>query len=173
MLLDVEMTVMLEKAKDAFALMCTTSGLKPKVVIELAELYLKLVKVNPAIVQAHAVQLNKEIPVIYPYHRVSIEYYPMHEKDLQFRKEGLFHGIVPKYIVMVLCSNLAFHGELSKNSFNFKHYNVKSVSLRKDRSIVPYEDFTPNFKEKSCLMEYLPLFQSNGLFGNDVTLPIT
>lgn len=170
---NIELGVTLEKSKDAFALMCSPTSLKPKVVIENAYLHLKLVKVHPLVMQDHMITLSKEIPAVYPFNRVEIQYLPMKEKDTEFRKEGLFHGYVPKYITMVICSNLAFHGDYTKNPFNFKHYNLKSVCLKKDRNPIPYEEFRPDFKAKKCLKEYISILQSNNLLGKDAALPFS
>ena len=57
--------------------------------------------------------------------------------------------------------------------FNFKHFNVNYVHLSKDRSNAPYPRFEPNFVKNDVLLEYLSLFQSNGLLGKNTVLPIS
>ena len=57
--------------------------------------------------------------------------------------------------------------------FNFKHFNVNYVHLSKDRSNAPYPRFEPNFVKNDVLLEYLSLFQSNGLLGKKTMFPIS
>ena len=127
---------------------------------------LKIVKVNQQVIQQHVEVLSREIPAIYPVNRVVMEYISMKANDKELIKEELFHGRVPKYLLMAMVPKAAFYGDYTKNPFNFKPFNLSSLSLKKDREIFPYEAFKPDFKNKKCLREYISLFQSNGLFGN-------
>ena len=134
------------RAKDAFATFNANPLIKPKVVIQEATLHLLALKTNPAIMQFHAVQLARGIPAIYEFNRVEIDTIPIREKTTSEVKEDLFHGRVPKYLVMAMVSNSAFHGDYTLNPFNFKHYGVKSLLLTRDAENIPYERFEPDFK---------------------------
>jgi hypothetical protein len=117
--------------------------------------------------------LSREIPAIYPVNRVQIEYISVKANDKELIKEELFHGRVPQYLLMAMVPKAAFYGDYTKNPFNFKPFNLSSLSLKKDREIFPYEAFKPDFKNSKCQREYISLFQSNGLFGKDAQLTIS
>ena len=121
----------------------------------------------------HAMALNKDLGAIYPVNGVVVDYIPMKTNDKELRKDELFHGAVPKYLIMAIVGKTAFHGDYAKNPYNFKHYNLSSLCLKKDREIFPYETFSPDLKGKNCLREYISLYQRNGLLGKDADLPIT
>ena len=169
----VDFLLRLERAKDAFAIFNANPLIKPKVVIQEATLHLLALKTNPAIMQFHAVQLARGIPAIYEFNRVEIDTIPIREKTTSEVKEDLFHGRVPKYLVMAMVSNSAFHGDYTLNPFNFKHYGVKSLLLTRDAENIPYERFEPDFKTGNCLREFMSLYQSNDVMGKNAILPIT
>ena len=82
--------------------------------------------------------------------------------------------MVPKYVVMVMVDNSAFHGNYAKNPFNFKNYNINSLELKLDGETVEFGDaLKPDFKNRDVLREYLSLYQSNALVGRAAELPIS
>ena len=169
----VDLRVKLERAKDAFALFSTVIGLKPKIVIDECELQLLTVKVNPKVLQAHAQNLARNLPIFYELNRIEMEMIPIKEKSTGDVKESLFYGRIPKYLLMVMVGNTAFDGDYTLNPYNFKHFNIKYLHLTRDKESVPFEKFEPNFSTGDCLKEYMSLFQSNDLLGRNAVLPIT
>jgi hypothetical protein len=169
----VKLEIILDRAKDSLAIFCKNSTLKPKVEILLAHLQLRTVKVHPDIMSSHIQIMSKDIPVTYPINRVEISYDTMKTGDKDFINEQMFHGRIPKYLVMAMVSKTAFHGDYTKNPFNFKHFNLSSLSLKKNKELCPYEEFKPDFKAKKCIREYISLYESNGIFGKDATIPIS
>ena len=169
----VDLMVKLERAKDAFAIFNTNAALKPKVVIVEAILHLLTIKVNPGIFELHARVLAEGKPVIYNVNKTVIVTFPIRMGDKEFEKEDLFYGKVPKYLLMAMVSNTAFHGDYACNPFNFKNYNLISLMLTRDGERVPFEMFKPDFKNGNTLREYMSLFQSNNLLGKNAVLPIT
>jgi hypothetical protein len=162
-----------ERAKDVFCIFNNVSTLKPKVVIKAMELQLMPVKVHPEVVAQHAHALSSGLPALYPIQRVEIENMICRKDSMGETKEFLFHGKIPKYIVMLMVANTAMNGDYSKNPFNFKPFNVSYVHLTRDRANVPFPPFEPNFNNNSVLQEYLSLFQSNGVLGKNTVLPIS
>src|SRR5271156_1317470 len=161
-----------ERAKDTFSIFNNTATLRPKVVIQSMKIQMQVVKVHPEGIRQHAEMLSRGIPALYQLQRVEIDSFVVKKDSSGDYKEFLFHGKVPKYIIMVMVANSAMSGNYTKNPFNFKHFNVSYVHLTKDRSNALFEPFEPNFS-KDVLQEYLSLFQSNGLLGKNTTLPIS
>ena len=169
----VDFQLRLERAKDAFAIFNANNLLKPKVVIQEATLHLLTLKVNPTVLQHHALALARGLPAIYEFNKVEIDTIPIRDKSTGEVKEDLFHGRVPKYLIMFMVSNSAFHGDYALNPYNFKHYGVKSLLLTRDAENIPYERFEPDFKTGNCLREFMSLYQSNDLLGKNAILPIS
>jgi hypothetical protein len=162
-----------ERAKDVFSIFTNSATLKPKVVIESMELQLMPVKVNPEVMLQHAQIMSGGAPALYPIQRVEIDNMICRKDSKGESKDFLFHGHVPKYLVMVMVSNNAMTGDYAKNPFNFKHFNLSYVHLTKDRNNVPFPPFEPNFARGAVLSEYLSLLQSNGVLGKNTVLPIS
>ena len=169
----VDVTVRLEKAKHSFAILNYDKELKPKVVITEAKLSFKTVQVNASVFDLHMAGLQKEIPATYPINRIVLETMSAKEKDFYISKEFLFHGTVPKYLLVSMINSVSFYGDFSKNPYNFQNYKIKYLHLTKDGKSVSYEPFEPDFSNKNYLREYLSIFQSNGILGSNAQLPIS
>src|SRR5271156_4186588 len=168
----VDFAVRLERAKDAFAIFNTNALLKPKIVIKEAVLHLLALKVNPAIMQHHMQNIARGLPAIYEFNKNEIYTVPVLSNTTEGVKEELFYGRVPKYLMMFMVSNKAFHGDYNSNPFNFKHYALKSLLLTREGENIPYERFHPDFKSGNVLREFMSLYQSNALMGKNAILPI-
>jgi hypothetical protein len=169
----VDFVLKLERAKDSFAIFNANTSLKPKVKIVDARLHLLTIKVNPAILQQHALTLARGIPAIYEFHKTEIDILHLKTNTTEETKDELFRMRVPNYLVMFMVSNSAFHGDYSKNPFNFRHYGLKSLHLTRDDESVPYERFEPDFKNGNCLKEFMAQYQSSDLLGKNGILPIS
>ena len=143
-----------ERAKDVFSVFTNSATLKPKVVIESMEIQLMPVKVNPEIMLQHAQAMSGGAPALYPIQRVEIDNMICRKDSKGESKDFLFHGHVPKYLVMAMVSNNAMNGDYAKNPFNFKHFNLSYVHLTKDRNNAPFPPFEPNFARGAVLSEY-------------------
>src|SRR5438552_6320081 len=170
---NVRMRIKLIKAAYAFAISCHITGERPKFVIESAKLYFKRVRVHPSILQNIGTNLARGVPVLYPINRVCIVTIPVAANSLDISKEQLFYGRVPKIVVMSMVDNDAMSGMYTKNPFNFKHNDVKHIDLRIGGASKPLLPLTPNFDGKSCLREYMSLFESMSILGKDARLPFT
>jgi hypothetical protein len=169
----VDIRIKLERAKDALALLSTIPNGKPRIEIVKATLNVLQVKVHPSILQEQMTMLAHNTPMIYPVNRIEMHIESLKEKTIGDVKDNLFHGKVPKYIVMAMTSTAAFYGDYTKNPFNFKHYNMESLHLTRDGESVMFEKMEFSFKNEKILKEYMSLYQSNNMLGKNASLPIT
>ena len=95
------------------------------------------------------------------------------ENSLGDKKDFLFSGQVPLYVIMVMVANSAMNGDYKKNPFNFKFFNATYIALTKDREPAPFPPFEPDFANNDYLQEYVSVLQSNGLLGKNCVLPFT
>ena len=133
----VDIQLRLESSKDAFAIVSTNNLLKAKIVILEARLHLLTIKTNPDVLSAHALILAGGTPAIYEYKKLVIHTLPIKENTKNYDKDDVFRGRVPNFLIIFMVSNSAFHGDYTLNPFNFKHYNLTSLSLTRDKENVP------------------------------------
>jgi len=160
----------LERSKDIFSIFNANAKIKPKYIIESAFLELLTVKVNPQIMNFHAQTLAGGVPAEYPFHRIEMDTMTIRENTQGDKKDFLFGGQIPKYVIMVMVANGAMNGDYKKNPYNFKFFNANWIELTKDRQPCPFPPFEP---DSSYLQEYMSVFQSNGLLGKNNVLTFT
>ena len=170
---DVGFKLRLVRNKDAFCLMSSIANATYKLQIVECKLYVRKVKLNPAVFVAHAKAL--EIGnAKYPLHRIVCKTFTVPQGNLNFTQENVFSSQLPTRLVIGLVDNDAFNGSYTKNPFNFKHYNLSNLNLYLDgqqsHQIKPLE---MNFVEKQYITGYLSLFAGVEKLhrdeGNDIT----
>ena len=120
------MHLKLEHAKDNFSIFCANALLKPKVS---AFLNLLAVKVHSETIDYHVDMLRKGDPAEYPYHRIEMDVMTIKEGTQGEKKDLLFGGGVPKYVIMVMVANSSMNGDYKKNPYNFKFFNANFIEL--------------------------------------------
>src|SRR5271156_4086293 len=88
-----------ERAKDTFAIFNNSATLKPKV--KSINIQMQIVQLHPEVVHQHAEMLSRGIPALYPMQRVEIDSFVVMKDSTGDYKDLLFHGKVPKYIIMI------------------------------------------------------------------------
>lgn len=154
----VNVRIRLTKSKDHFALQLP-SGVKDdgshnfKVSIIQCMLYVRRVKVHPAVEEGHKVGLQKK-NAVYPYTKTKTLYYQVPAGTQSFIKENLFSsGKIPKFIVVAMIKSDAFNGKLDAVPFHFEHFNVNQVALYRDGQAVPYKrPYLPSFTANNKLI---------------------
>ena len=162
----VQLSVKLFQHDDSFRLFSGTGDYK----VEIVDAVLKVchIKVNPHIILAHNNQLKKT-PAIYPFWRSDIKTYAISAGNLTYAQDDLFQGLVPNKMIVAFTSSAAYTGDITKNPFNFHHFNLNYLELSVDgRSVpgVPFQPiFTPHtddgYSSSGYVHEYLSLFKNN------------
>lgn len=159
----VEMCVKLVKAKNEFHLVGDHNA---HIEIIDAELFVRKVKINPSILLAHARALNIT-SAKYPITRVEIKTFTI-GKDIQSKSiDNLFIGQMPKRCIIGMVDSTAFNGALSKNPFNFEHFNMNYFSMYLDSIQIPSKPLTPDFKLGQYTRAYYSLFEGSGVYFSD------
>ena len=127
-------------------------------------LNLCLVTVNPEIMVAQREVMNIA-PVVYPFYRSDIKTFSIAKSEMNLTSENLFNSRIPHKLMVGIVTSKAFNGDLTKNPFNFQHFNLKQIILTVDGNSVPMEGgFKPNFragKAELWMKEYLALNGEN------------
>ena len=176
-----DLKVVLNRSYNEFCLMDKNSSSKnPKV--ELTDVVLKIrkVKVNQAIRDSTEVLL-KQTPAIYPVRRVVCKALSIAPGLPNVRLDNILSGLVPTSFVFGLVDSNAYTGEYSKNPFNFKHYDVSTITLSVNGEEIPFKQLrlkfptTANVRDKSVdfLQAYNTLFSGTGKMFSNMGLDIT
>ena len=178
-----DLKVVLNRSYNEFCLMdVNKSGSKVNPKVELTDVVLKIrkVKVDQAIRDSTEVLL-KQTPAIYPIRRVVCKALSIAPGLPNVRQDNIFSGLVPTSFVFGLVGSNAYTGDYVKNPFNFKHYDVSTVTLSVNGEEIPFKQLrlkfpsTTNVREKSVdfLQAYNTLFSGTGKMFSNMGLDIT
>ena len=178
-----DLKVVLNRSYNEFCLMDKNSTPKnPKV--ELTDVVLKIrkVKVDQAIRDSTEVLL-KQTPAIYPVRRVVCKALSIAPGLPNVRLDNIFSGLVPTSFVFGLVDSNAYTGEYGKNPFNFKHYDISTVTLSVNGEEIPFKQLRLKFpnpsdtesKKKTVdyIQAYNTLFSGTGKMFSNMGLDIT
>jgi hypothetical protein len=143
-----------------------------KVVIEKAVLYMRKVRISPSVINGHEAGLLKH-NAIYPIQRCEVISHTVPIGSQCYEKGDLFHGQMPKLVVIGLVSNSAYAGNYTQNPFRFHHFDVTRVSLTREGENAVFKPFEPDFGNAQCIREYMSLFQSMEYYNRDESCDIT
>ena len=148
----VDLKVVLNRSSNAFCLMSSARDADFK--INLVDVYLKVrkVRVNPSITLAHEVALKKG-PAVYPIRRTECKSFIVPAGNPSLQKDNVFNGFVPKSFVFGLVESTAFNGNFQRNPFNFKHFNMSSVSITINGEAIPFKPIQLSFGANKRFIE--------------------
>ena len=119
---EVDVRLKLFQSKQDFRLMSSVAGKKYKVIITEVMLKAAMVGIHPDILKSHARTL-KDKPAIYPFNRTDVKTFAVPKGQYNVNLDDIFQGKIPNRLVLGMVSADAYAGDLTKNPFNFKHYN--------------------------------------------------
>ena len=139
----VQITIKLFQSSDAFRLMSANGAAYS---VEIVDAILKVchVKVMPSVLVAQDEILLKT-PAVYPMWKSDIKTYTIAEGFDTFSIDDMYHGQVPARLYVGLTSNSAYHGDFSKNPFNFWHYFLTRLEFTVEGVSRPTVAFAPNY----------------------------
>lgn len=166
MLNGVDVKIRLIPSKNAFNLIAhdPTQGFKS--VITHASLFVRKVKLNPAVTLAHEKALERGTAK-YPVKRVVQKTFAIPTGNLGAVQDNLFLTQTPTKLVLGLVSSEAFNGRYNSNPFNFQTFHLSYFSLYLDGKQIPAKALTPNFDERLYVRSYHSLMLATGLINRD------
>ena len=133
-----------------------------RAIITRASLFVRKLKLNPAVGLAHEKTLLKATAK-YPIKRVVIKTFSIPTGNFGIIQDNLFLSQTPTRLVMGVVRTSAFNGSYTENPFNFQNYDINFVSLYLDGKAVPAKPLTPNFAGRAYVRSYHSLMSSLGL----------
>lgn len=162
----VDLKLKLNPSKDSFNLIAHDPNSGFKTVITQASLFVRKVKLNPAIALAHEKALERG-NAKYPMKRVTVKTFSIATGMLSHTQDNLFLSQTPSRIVIGLVESASFNGAANKNPFNFKPFGLSFLSLNLDGRQVPSKALTPDFTERNFVRSYFETAVGLGLINKD------
>ena len=139
----VHVRVRLTRASSNFSLTYASGDTEPednswKIVITKAILYVRRVKVHPAVIKAHNFGLQTK-NALYPYTRTKVISFVVPHGSSTYFKDNIFSSnLLPKIVVIGLVKGSAFSGTVKHRSLWFANHSVTRVDLLRNGQSLPY-----------------------------------
>ena len=158
----VDVKLRLTPAKNAFCLLQFGENPDAKTIITHASLFVRKVKLNPAVVIAHAKALDRGTAK-FPVNRAVIKTFTVPKGSYDVVKDNLFLNQTPNRLVLALVDSEAFNGSYTTNPFHFHHHNINFIGLTVDGKPLPAKPLTPDFTTGRFVRSYLTTLQASGI----------
>ena len=152
--------------------MMTAANSSGKVQILSMLMWVRKVRLTSTVLNAINQRLNTETAK-YPLRRVEVKTFTIARGTQSKIEDHLFHGQMPKRIVLGLVDNAGFNGDPIKNPFNFQHAEVKKLEVSINGETIMSRPFEPDFGNNMYLRSYLSLYQGLGKLGYDWAPDVT
>ena len=162
----VDVKIRLIPSKSAFNLMAHDHAHGYKSSITHASLFVRKVKLNPAVALAHEKALEKGT-AHYPLKRVTQKTFAIPAGNLSAVQDNLFLNQTPTKIVVGMVSSESFNGRYNKNPFNFQTFHLSYLSVIVDGKPVPAKALTPDFDRQLYVRSFHSLMLAAGLANQD------
>ena len=123
--------IVLHRNSPEFALLCSGAFAGERYQIKIEDCFLRLfkLKINPAILMVHGKILNT-IPAKYPYIKSETKVANVASGQTVFLWDYVNSNFVPNLIVIGFVKGSAVLGDVSKNTFNFEHFDLRQISVK-------------------------------------------
>jgi len=141
-----------------------SGGLKPKVEITDASLYIRKCTINPSVLLAHAKMLQDGTTAKWPMRKVELYNYSIAQGVQRTSLEGLFQQRIPSRIILGFLESTAFNGDVTKSPYNFKNFGLNMVSFSIDGQIINGKPLTPDFTNGHYMESFCNSYINTGNF---------
>lgn len=166
----ISLRIKFERMKDDFVLMAASGEYKLQLLS--STLYVRKVNVAASVILAHEKALTKGVMKL-PIRRVEVKTFAL-SKDLQSHTiSNAFLSELPSRVIIGLVSNESYNGKISKNPFNFTHYNLNYLCLLNNGRMLPAQPYKPNYAKNAFARSYLSMFMNLGRYHQSQNIPIS
>lgn len=165
----VSVRIKLERAKDSFVLMAATDDYKMELLS--ASLHVRKVDVAASVMLAQEKALSKGLMKI-PIRRVEVKTFALSKSLQSHTLPNAFLSELPSRVIIGLVSNESFNGQISKNPFNFTHFNLNYLCLVSNGRMIPAKPYKPDYEGNVFGRAYLSMFTNLGRYHRSQNIPI-
>ena len=157
MLNQVAINVKLYRSRPEFALITKESNPNYQIVIEDIALKVCKIRLNPAVITAHAQKLQT-VNAKYPFTRTEVRLISIPAGSLSFNYNNLFNGLRATRCVIGFTDSSSSSGSYVLNPYNFQHFNLGQIALKLNQFPVSGNVMQLNYGPTSRTI--LPAFNS-------------
>lgn len=84
-----------------------------------------------------------------------------------------FSSTIPRRITVGLLDHKAFDGSIEYSPFNFKPFNLRSISVHAGGYIYPQVPYTLDFDKGHCIKAYVDMYEALGAANSDKSFDIS
>lgn len=172
LLSNTDMRLKLTLNKPEFLLNAHAAVTDFKIHVEDITFYVRRVMVNPSVIKGHMIGLNTQ-NALYPVQHTKLITFTVPKDQKSFMKDGLFPSEAPKLIIVSMVDNTAYNGDITKNPYHLKHYNLREIALRVNGVSHPGQPYRPDFSTYQFAREYADMMNAFGYFNKDDTNGLT
>ena len=165
-------SIVLTPADPKFFLI-STKNIKAKLEFVDVTFYAWRSRITQAQLEGHLAALREDNMVKYPINRLEVKTFTMPANTSNQTFDNAINGQLPRRTFVGFVSNDAFTGNLKKNPFNFKHFDVNYLACYLDGEQYPRRAYKPNFSKNFFSREYMMLFHSTNQMCSETRLNIT
>lgn len=154
-----ELRLKFHRADSNFALFAKTN-VRYTININKAVLYIKHYEIAAHIREAHLKTLMNDTTMMFPIKRVEMKFFTKGSSRSDLSEQNLASGTLPRRVFIGLVETESFNGKVTKNPYNFKHFNVNEIILRQNGVPIPFESISTNYDDKLYGEAYFSLLQA-------------
>ena len=168
----IDMKIKLVPSKTDFSLNAFAATKDFKIRYDTAVLYVKRIKLNPAVMNGHARGLRKK-NALYPINHTEMITFTIPRGQKSYVKERLFPIQQPKMLMIAMVTNDAFNGNLEKNPFHFQHFDLDQIILYREGENIPGHPLRPDFAGGKYARSYVHTMSAFNYPNTDDTNGLT
>lgn len=158
----VNVRIKLRRSSPSFALVSSVSTAADddySIVFDEVIFYCKKILPYPEINELFTREIQKGLLPYFPYDKAEIKNFSISKGSLSIVSDTLFSGYLPSFIVVMLVETTAVNGSIKKNSFDFVHNNLSSISAVIDSETNTQRVVNVDFEKGKVLHAYLPFLE--------------
>ena len=154
----VSLNIKLYPAKAEFSLM---TGEAEKYVLDITDATLKVCYIQPSnsLLIGHSEALERG-PAIYPFTRSVLKSFTIGQGIMNWAIDTVFNSDIPDILYVCMVDSDSFNGDMEKNPFNFKTFDLDYLCLYIEGVPVNMTAFLPNYKTDHYAAEFRALFEN-------------
>lgn len=154
----VGLNLKLTPSRNEFILMSESTNEEYEIEITDALLKIQYVEPTSSLLIGHAEAFEKS-PAIFPYSKSVVKCFTIPAFVQNWSIDTLFANEIPDNLIIGMVDSEAFTGSLTKNPFNFQHFDLTNLTFYIEGHPMNTASFSPNFDKNHYTSEYLSLFE--------------
>ena len=129
------------------------------------------VALDPKLLYSIEAKLSKNVKAIFPINRGVVRTHQVGMGESYVKWAPLYHGILPETVTICMVESRAYNASAAHNCYNFQHFNMTSISLKKNSVAIPSSAIETNFVTGDVYRLYRHYFDNIGIeITNNPTL---